>query len=147
MRRQKLLERVHSLVHTLLKELTLVEERSIGDVLEDVSVVNHFLEGIHTKNFFYLLIEALIVDKVWIHNDLVHQAFHDLLVLFLVEVLVVGRGLLLRWHIAVDAVLLHNFLDFIPVFLSLILSKRGLDDFQDAALVSLAHLGLRKLLA
>ena len=81
---------MHSLVHTLLKELTLVEEGGIGDVLEDVSVVNHFLEGIHTENFLYLLVEALIVDKVRIHNDLVHQAFHDLLVLFLVEVLVVG---------------------------------------------------------
>ena len=44
---QELLEGVHGLVHALLQELALVEEGGVGDVLEDVSVVDHFLERLH----------------------------------------------------------------------------------------------------
>ena len=97
MRGQQLLERVHGLVHASLEELTLVEQRSVGYVLENVRVVNHLLKGIHAKDAFNLSVESFVIDEAWIDDDLVHEALHDLLVFLFVEVLVI-RLRLLGWR-------------------------------------------------
>lgn len=52
MRGQQFLVRVCSLVHASMKEFSLVEDRSVRDILENLCVVDHLLEGFHSEDFF-----------------------------------------------------------------------------------------------
>ena len=62
-----------------------VVEGSIGDVLEDVGAFDHALEGLVAENLLYLRVQPVIVDEVGFSCDLVHEAFHDVVGLFLAQ--------------------------------------------------------------
>lgn len=82
--RQQLLEGL--ILLTLPHDVRRVEQTRVGDVLEDIRVVNHLLEGADTEDLLNLSVQLVVVDEARKRHDLVHQAFHDLLVLFLVEI-------------------------------------------------------------
>ena len=126
---------MHGLVHALLEKFALVKQGSVGYVLEDVSVVDHLLESLHAKDAFNLLVEALVVDEGGVHNDLIHESFHDLFVLLFIEILLVLARSLRRRLITTWARLAHNFLDLLRVLFALICSERVLNYLQSAFLV------------
>ena len=93
-----------------MQELALVGKGRVRDVLKDVCVIHHFLKRMHAQDTFNLVVEALIVDKVWIDDDLVHKTLHDLFVLLLVLVLILWVRSLRRWLDTSRARLAHDLL-------------------------------------
>lgn len=119
------MERLGCLVHAALQKLCLVKNRSIRDVLEHFCVVNHLLESFDAEYLFNFAIELVVVNKRGIDNDLVHQAFHDLLIFFLVKVQR-RQLLLLRVFFAAAHILAAAGLDVLLV----LAHERVADDFQ-----------------
>ena len=59
-----------------MKELGLVEQtRVIADVLQEVCIFYHFLEGLYFQNFVDFFLHVGVRPEVWLGNDPVHEVF------------------------------------------------------------------------
>jgi len=52
-------------------------KRHIRDVLEDVSVLHHLLEGLVVEELLDLRVELFVLQEVGLLDELVHELLHD----------------------------------------------------------------------
>ena len=64
-----------------MEELRLVKQAGVvANVLEEICVFYHFLEGLHFQNFVDFSLHVSVIPEVWLCNDSVHEVFDKLLV-------------------------------------------------------------------
>ena len=69
-----------------MHELRLIQKRRvIANVLKQVSLVDHLLEGLDLKKLLNLLVDLGIVSERRFGHNSIHETLHDLLILFFVE--------------------------------------------------------------